>query len=381
VNGPTIPTDSQLLAEYLDAGRGSAFEQLVRRHAALVSSVCRGILRQSHDVDDATQAAFLTLTKKASTLRDHPTIAGWLHRVAWHVAMRARESRDLRQQREGQPTIVDVMDHSRSPADEEHRAALRAAVYEHLAAMPEKYRAPLILHHLEGWSEAEVASMLGIKQGTASGRLSRGRQMLRDRLERRGVGLGAVAVGWNELFGDSTVARDSSEAANVALADAPSPRVAALSASAVRMLSARRRQTVLTAVAGMLLLSAVGIGGAVLRSSTATGVAGVTSATTAPAMTGQITGTVLDPRRRTLEGVTVRIYESQSAAARGRAPVANARTDSKGEFHVESLAPREGYFIVCVIERPEFLFARKSAVVNAGEVTRLGEIVLQAGRY
>src|SRR5688572_11108135 len=95
-----LPSDGQLLADYRDSGGQRPFELLVRRHAGLVLGVCRGVLREPHDAEDAAQAAFLTLARKAPSLRGQRTVAGWLHRGAWHVSMRAREARQLRQHRE-----------------------------------------------------------------------------------------------------------------------------------------------------------------------------------------------------------------------------------------------------------------------------------------
>src|SRR6476659_5768120 len=95
-----LPTDSDLLAEFARSGSERPFEMLVRRHGALVLSVCRGILRDANDAEDAAQAAFLTLARKARSLVGHRTIAGWLHTVAWHISCRARRARTLRQHRE-----------------------------------------------------------------------------------------------------------------------------------------------------------------------------------------------------------------------------------------------------------------------------------------
>src|SRR5688572_4102522 len=186
-----LPSDGQLLAEYIDSGGQRPFELLVRRHAALVLGVCRGVLREPHDAEDAAQAAFLTLARKAPTLRGQRTVAGWLHRVAWHVSMRAHEARHLRAQRERDAAAS--IERTRKSDDDAARDTA-ALVHEHLAALPEKYRVPLVLHHLEGWGEQEVARMLGCKLGTVSGRLSRARQMLKDRLESRGVRGAAVAT-------------------------------------------------------------------------------------------------------------------------------------------------------------------------------------------
>ena len=173
-----LPTDSDLLAEFARSGSERPFEMLVRRHGALVLSVCRGILRDANDAEDAAQAAFLTLARKARSLVGHRTIAGWLHTVAWHISCRARRARTLRQHREREAAAAafqNARDDSGSPDT--------SLLHEQLHAMPDKYRLPLILHHFDGWSEVEVAQILGCKLGTISGRLSRGRQILKQRLE------------------------------------------------------------------------------------------------------------------------------------------------------------------------------------------------------
>jgi len=176
-------TDRELLSRFVSTGEQAPFEELVARYAPLVLKVCRDVLGQSHDAEDAAQAVFLTLAQKASCLRNRATIAGWLHRVAWHVAMRAREARMLRRHRARE--AAEMKDRNRkSPSDAEQ---IQLLVHGELESLPEKYRVPLILHHLEGHSEQETAALLGCKVGTVSGRLSRGRSLLRDKLVRRGV--------------------------------------------------------------------------------------------------------------------------------------------------------------------------------------------------
>src|SRR5688572_26955743 len=134
-----LPTDSDLLAEFAESGSERPFEVLVRRHGGLVLSVCRGILRDANDAEDAAQAAFLTLARKAASLVGHRTIAGWLHTVAWHISCRARRARSLRQQREREAAETNAAIES---ARGESSHADTSVLHEQLLAMPDKYRLP-----------------------------------------------------------------------------------------------------------------------------------------------------------------------------------------------------------------------------------------------
>src|SRR5262249_39959626 len=156
-----------------------AFEQLVHRHGPLVLGVCRRLLRNRQDVEDAFQACFLVLVRKASTLKQQDSLANWLHGVAHRTALKARTMNARRYGREKQVAVM--------PEPAARWSEIETWLDEELAHLPEKYRVPLILCDLEGRSIKEATRQLGWRQGTLAGRLSRARTMLAKRLTRRGL--------------------------------------------------------------------------------------------------------------------------------------------------------------------------------------------------
>jgi RNA polymerase sigma factor (sigma-70 family) len=181
-------TDAALLRRYSADRDAAAFELLVRRHADAVWAACRRILPE-HDAEDAFQAAFLVLARKASAIRG-VCVGGWLHRVAVNAALklRARARRHTASEFSGEPAGVET-------ASAVEQAELAATVHEELARLPERYRLPVVLCDLEGQTHADAARVLGWPVGSVSGRLSRAREILRDRLTRRGLAAPAVLFG------------------------------------------------------------------------------------------------------------------------------------------------------------------------------------------
>lgn len=183
-------TDGQLIERYATLGDQEAFAQLVERHGRLVLGVCRRILHDPHDAEDAFQAVFVLLARKARTLRDPGRLSAWLHGVAVRVAKKAQTLR-ARQQRRDQCRPAPE---ARDPTDERLLGELLVILDEQLQSLPTLYRVPLILHHLEGLTQAETARHLSCPPGTVAARLSRGRELLRKLLERRGVAISAGTV-------------------------------------------------------------------------------------------------------------------------------------------------------------------------------------------
>jgi RNA polymerase sigma factor (sigma-70 family) len=161
----------------------------MRRHGPMVFSVCQSVLRQRDDDEDAFQAAFLILSRKAGSVRRHEGLGGWLQRVAYRVALKARADNLRRQEREAKTARSAVAEPS---GDELSWGELRAILHAELAALPESFRAPLVLCYLEGRTQEEAARQLGWPLSTVRGRLQHGREKLRRRLERRGVALTAA---------------------------------------------------------------------------------------------------------------------------------------------------------------------------------------------
>jgi RNA polymerase sigma factor (sigma-70 family) len=186
----TEPSDRQLLRHYAASRDEAVFEVLVRRHAALVWGVCRRLLTDEHDAEDAFQATFLVLLRKADAVRFQESVAGWLHTVACRVARKARVAAARRRFHEGQAEVRPGSD----PLAAVEWQDLREVLDEELGRLPAKYRAPVVLCHLEGLTYAEAARRLGWPEGTVSGRLARAREKLRTRLAGRGVVLSVGAL-------------------------------------------------------------------------------------------------------------------------------------------------------------------------------------------
>src|SRR5262245_19722636 len=178
-------SDRELLQRFLDADDEAAFTILVERHGAMIQALCRRLLHDRHEADDACQAAFLVLARKARSLRKQESLASWLHGVAHRISLSLRRQRARRVRREQAAARPD-----RQPADDSLTwRELRGVLDQELERLPERYRAPLILCYLEGKTRDEAAQELGAKPGALHGLLDRGRKLLRDRLSRRGVTL------------------------------------------------------------------------------------------------------------------------------------------------------------------------------------------------
>ncbi len=195
---PRAVTDGELLGAFISHRDEAAFEALVRRHGPMVLSVCRRVLGEVHDAEDAFQATFLVLARKAASIRHRQTVSSWLHGVAHRTALHANRSRSRRQSREKQ--VID-MPHP-TVASAESLADWQPLLDRELSAMPEKYRLPIVLCDLEGRSRKEVAGQLRIPEGTLSNRLTTARQMLAQRLARQGFAVSAAAV--MSLLGQQT---------------------------------------------------------------------------------------------------------------------------------------------------------------------------------
>jgi RNA polymerase sigma factor (sigma-70 family) len=183
-------SDRQLLDRFAAGRDPGAFEALVRRHAPLVLGVCRRVLRQEQDAEDAFQATFLVLAKKAADVGRHGSVAGWLHRVAYHAALRARAQSARRERRERQSAPRESPD----PLEEVTGRELLAVLDEELQRLPEARRVPLVLCYLQGHTCEDAAAQLGWSLRTLKRRLEQGRRGLRARLARRGIALPAALL-------------------------------------------------------------------------------------------------------------------------------------------------------------------------------------------
>lgn len=184
-------TDPHLLERFILMADDSAFERLVERHGPMVLKVCRHVLGHEQDAEDAFQVTFLVLARKARSVRKRASLAGWLHGVAYRTALAARRAaaRRRKHERQAQPMT------QTNPSAELAWGEVQAALDEAVQALPEKYRTPFLLCVLEGRSRADVATELGLNEGTISSRLDRARKRLQAALGRRGIALSAVLAG------------------------------------------------------------------------------------------------------------------------------------------------------------------------------------------
>jgi RNA polymerase sigma factor (sigma-70 family) len=173
--------DVDLLHRFAAEGDEAAFEVLVWRHGAMVLGVCERVLGRGADADDAFQAVFLTLVRKAGSVRDGGALAGWLFRVARRIAVAARAERARRHGRE-RPAPDDLAAPDSGTPDD-----LRPVLDEEVRRLPEKLRRVVVLCYLEGRTTEEAAAALGCPRGTVLSRLAAARERLRGRLRRRGV--------------------------------------------------------------------------------------------------------------------------------------------------------------------------------------------------
>src|SRR5829696_6979379 len=185
-------SEAQLLERFVGRGDADAFEAILVRHGPMVLGVCRRVLDDPHDVDDAFQATFLVLIQKAGSIRDREVLGTWLYGVARRVAVRVRVNSRRRNTRER--TGLPLCEPAAMSGDHGGVDELRALIDSELERLPERYRAPLVLCDLEGQTHEQAATQLRCPVGTVKSRLSRGREQLRARLARRGVSPSAGLV-------------------------------------------------------------------------------------------------------------------------------------------------------------------------------------------
>jgi RNA polymerase sigma factor (sigma-70 family) len=181
-------TDGQLLARFLRSRDGPAFAALVGRHGPMVLGVCRRVLGDRHDAEDAFQATFLTLARKAPSVVPRELVGNWLYGVAYRTALKARTAAGRRRARERRAASARV--EATPPADHD----LRGVIDHELSRLPAVYRAAVVLCDLDGCPRAEAALQLGVSEGTVSSRLARGRGLLARRLAARGLAPAAAAA-------------------------------------------------------------------------------------------------------------------------------------------------------------------------------------------
>lgn len=263
--------DAELLTRFSMRQEEDAFETLVRRHGPMVLRVCQRLLGAGQAAEDAFQATFIVLMRRAGTLAHKDLLSHWLYKVAYRVALKARaqEARRAERDRELARRASAEVEPDHLSAEAESRD-LRPVIDEEIARLPEKYRAPVVLSYLEGKTTDETASLLGWSRGTVATRLSRARDLLRDRLARRGLAYTSAALlgflteagaeaGVPELLVESTC-QGVTQLASGQATQVVSSAAQALAHAALTRFSLGRA-LLLTGSAGLVLLIALSIGG------------------------------------------------------------------------------------------------------------------------
>jgi RNA polymerase sigma factor (sigma-70 family) len=254
--------DSELVQRFVVQRDEDAFAMLVRRHGPMVLRVCQRVLHDAHAAEDAFQAVFLVLSRKAASLRRADAVGCWLHGVAYRLALKARTQGARQRMHESQTAVEKYVN---DPLAELTVREAQAIVDEELARLPEKYRAPLVLCCLEGRTRDEAARQLGWSASIVKSRLEQGREQLRSRLSRRGLTLPAalVATLLTEQAAPAAIPAalllTAVQAATVGIANDVAPPVALLAEGALRNTGIVKAKVVV----GLLLLAtalAAGIG-------------------------------------------------------------------------------------------------------------------------
>jgi len=248
----TRTTDDQAEAE-------ACFEVLVERHGPMVLRVCRNVLRDPHDAEDAFQATFLVLAKRMRSIRKLDSLACWLHGVAARVSARARVEAAKRRRREreaGKLAVVSTVEDNASELQDLH-------VQEETLRLPERYRSVIVLCYWEGLTHEQAAQRLGCPIGTVRSRVARARELLRRRLVRRGVVPGALEAGTIPAvplaLSRITVQAAAKVAAGQVLSKVVAAHVAGLASHVARSLLMTKFQSA-AVPALFILLTSIGLG-------------------------------------------------------------------------------------------------------------------------
>jgi RNA polymerase sigma factor (sigma-70 family) len=366
-------TDGQLLERFVAHRDEGAFTVLVMRHGPMVLGVCRAVLNDSPEVEDAFQATFLVFIRRAVTIRGRDAVGGWLHRVAHRVAVQASLDRSrknlLIRQVDDLSTLVAV---GEAPSDIDWHAPL----HEEVARLPGRFRLPVVLCYLEGKTHAQAAVELRWSEATVRRRLADARELLRSRLTRRGVTVSsgallailgseasaAVPASWVDALSQVAVRLRAGE---IAIRGTVSTMVARLAETLVRSMIVRQIQALGTVL--LLLVAASLVAPHLLPAGPAkAGAAGAArlarpadplpspsspasspwaerpADSTEPARTLTIRGRVLDPDGKTFAGAKVYSYRSNprdDAFFSAGPPSPDAISGADGRFQFQIAAP------------------------------------------
>ena len=256
--------DGQLLEDFVARRDECAFERLVHRHGPMVLGVCRRVIGSIHDAEDAFQATFLVLARKAASVRPREAVGNWLYGVAYRTARRAKAIAARRMAREKQVTTMPQPSHE--PARPRTTQELEGILDEELTQLPDKYRLPVVLCELEGQPRKAVAQRLALPEGTLSSRLATARKLLGQRLSKRGFAVPcallaglltheAACASVPGTLVSNTVKAATLLAAGRVTAAVVSPSVAALSEGVLRAMFLTKLK-----IAGLTLIIALLLG-------------------------------------------------------------------------------------------------------------------------
>jgi RNA polymerase sigma factor (sigma-70 family) len=258
-------SDEELLRQFKAGRDESAFHALLCRHGPMVLGVCRAVLRREADTEDAFQATFLALARKAGAIRKATSLSSWLYGVAYRTALKARADADARRRHEARLPGRSVT----SPEDLTWGDTERV-LYEELNALAERLRAPLVLCYLQGKTQDEAAASLGLTKATLKRRLEHGRRLLRMRLVRRGLGPAALlmASAWPAATASAVPAKLALSVARAASLFAAGPARPGLNLARTALgggvLKTMLPANIKLITALLLVLATVGLGAAVL---------------------------------------------------------------------------------------------------------------------
>ena len=336
-------TDGQLLERFVSSRDETAFAALVRRHGSMVWAVCRRALLNPHDAEDAFQATFLVLVRKAASILPREMVANWLYGVAHQTALKARGMTAKRRAKERQvvrmpePEVV----------EQDPWRDLRPVLDQELSQLPEKYRPAIILCDLEGKTRKEAARQLGVPEGTLSGWLTRGRTMLAKRLARRGLavsggGLAAIlsqnavsACVPTSVVSSTIQAVGGVAAGRAAARDVLSAKVATLTEGVLKAMELTKLKVATT----VLLMLAAGVGLGVVQLTHAVSAAGQ-SDPTKRAEAGAEERPPLTAKAK--KALTAIVYlDIEYPVPLGRASAVGAVVDRRG-YILSAFAPLKG---------------------------------------
>src|SRR5262245_4106501 len=324
-----LRADGDLLLDFLAANDQPAFEAIVRRHGSMVLGLCRRVLGNAEDAEDAFQATFLVLARQAGTIRKRGSLASWLYGVAYRMANNARKTAARRRQHERRAAVPPSV-----AAPDSSPVEWQAILDEEVEGLPEVYREAFVLCCLEQNTSAEAARRLGCKEGTVCSRLARARKLLRERLARRGVSLSAVLTA--TALGGSTagaavpaklLAGTVQVAAHLAAGGALTRDL--VSAGVLALVNGSGRKATVVLLGAALLLA---VGATIAAPGKPSRVSNQALRALPPPReeSVEVTGVVLDANGKPAEGAKLLVW-TKRAGSRANLPT-RARTNAEGKF-------------------------------------------------